>query len=258
MVGQVALAEGDFDKLSHRRMNGQVQRHSAVTAMRVGERLHVVARFGVNLIIPSVTSASRFREISVIRGKNGEMQRHRAVTPIRCRESSGIVPRSRQRLAIPLIFVTCRHIGLILHRMIHRQIQRHDAVATVGRTTFKRISGCVVVGCVGISIYPSIGIARSLNIRAINCVHNRQIQRHNTVATVRSTTFKRVSSCVVIGCIGIPIYPSIEIAGSLNIRAIARSRYRKIEYDNAVAAQKGGQSVVVNARFRIGFSLPSV
>ena len=97
-----------------------------------------------------------------------------------------------------------------------------------------------------------------MDIRAIARSRYCKIKYDDAVATVGRTTFKRISSCVVVGCVGISIYPSIRIARSLNIRAIARSRYRKIEYDNAVAPPKGGESIVVNARFCIDFSMPTI
>ena len=128
---QALRADERIELHGHGILDGKVDGHGTVAAVLVGQRLRIVAAFGVVLPVPEERPADGGVETAGLRGVHGERHRHDGVAARAVGERLRIDPGLRDGLAAPEVGIAHRLGRLGMVGGIHDEMDDHDAVAAL-------------------------------------------------------------------------------------------------------------------------------
>ena len=186
----IAVVCGNDVGLGHRVVDGQVQDHRTVAAVRARPCPVVVSAGVVGCAVPRVAHALRHRLLGVRRLQDGQMQRHHTVAAGGTGERLRVIAAGRidihQDIAVkPLVVLAFRGIYLIMLTAGYGQMQRIDLHTAVGIL----VGVGVVAGCrVGlpVPVRPGEGAASSGFDLLSHRVEDGQVQGRRAVAAVHA------------------------------------------------------------------------
>ena len=203
-------------------VDGQVQRHHTVATGEVGRgvgRSHSRSG-GVVLTMPGEAVASSSGGVGSGAGVDGQVQRHHTVA------TGGIghrVGRSHSRSggvvrAVPDEVVASRGGGVTGVAVVDSQVQRIGAGAELGIGELIDHVNRLIVGLV-VACGPGVGVASRDRSSLMRGVVHRQVQRHDTVATVAGKSDVGVGRRVGVGIVHCAV-PFHTVASRLLVDAI--------------------------------------